>query len=238
MLRWNGTAWKPVRIPGAAGGVSLIGVAAVSARDAWAVGAANAGGTYIARWNGVTWRRVPSPSPHRASILSGVAATSTRNAWAVGVTSGGATQALILHWNGRHWARVPVIGVRPGSLLYRVAMASPRVGWAVGQTGNRTLIVRWNGNAWRRVSSPDVTGLLTGVTATSARNAWAVGVSPIFSFSCALGRSAGPGRPPRRQPWQVQVSDLALERQGVGAGADPWPGRRLRPLWGPRHLGR
>jgi len=69
-------------------------------------------------------------------------------------------------------------------------MASPRVGWAVGQTGNRTLIVRWNGNTWKRVSSPDVTGLLTGVTATSAWNAWAVGVAPIFFFSCALGRSA------------------------------------------------
>ena len=50
ILRWNGTSWKRVPSPTPAGGAFLLGVAAVSARNAWAVG-----GGLILRWNGVTW---------------------------------------------------------------------------------------------------------------------------------------------------------------------------------------
>jgi hypothetical protein len=50
ILRWNGTSWKRVPSPTPAGGAFLLGVAAVSARSAWAVG-----GGLILRWNGATW---------------------------------------------------------------------------------------------------------------------------------------------------------------------------------------
>ena len=88
ILRWNGTGWKQVSAPTPAGGPALLGVAAVSARSAWAVGVigGNPYRTLILHWNGTAWRRVPSPSPGSASndVLYGVAATSARNAWAVG----------------------------------------------------------------------------------------------------------------------------------------------------------
>jgi len=192
ILRWNGTAWKEVRTPGAAGGVSLTGVAAVSARDAWAVGSTGAGRTYTARWDGAAWMRVPSPSPRGDSFLAGVAATSARDAWAVGGIIGRPGRALIMHWNGTAWARVPATGLPAGSFLERVAMTSPRAGWAVGTVGfDKTLIARWNGTTWRRVSSPDVTGQLAGVTATSVRNAWAVGIAPSLLVLCgASGHGA------------------------------------------------
>jgi hypothetical protein len=65
----------------------LEGVAAVSARNAWAVGftgsISGAHGSLIVHWNGTAWRRVPSPDS-RGGWLSGVAATSAGNAWAVG----------------------------------------------------------------------------------------------------------------------------------------------------------
>jgi hypothetical protein len=38
IARWNGTAWKSVPIPAPASAGQLSGVAAISARDAWAVG--------------------------------------------------------------------------------------------------------------------------------------------------------------------------------------------------------
>jgi len=185
VLRWNGTAWTKVRTAGGARGVSLAGVAAVSARDAWAVGSTGAGRTYTARWDGTAWTRVRSPSPGGESLLTGVAATSARNAWAVGGILGRPGRALIMHWNGTAWARVPATGLPAGSFLERVAMTSPRAGWAVGTVGfDKTLIARWNGKTWQRVSSPDVAGQLTGVTATSARNAWAVGVTPSLLVQC------------------------------------------------------
>src|SRR5712691_10679309 len=52
------------------------GVAAVSARSAWAVGYTGSAvhpRALIVRWNGQAWRRAPSPAP-AGSILSGAAA--------------------------------------------------------------------------------------------------------------------------------------------------------------------
>ena len=85
------------------------GVAAVSARDAWAVGFAgnpHSHKTLIGRWNGKTWKRVPSPSPGAEAGLNGVAATSASSAWAVGCTNcltNASGKTLILRWNGKTW---------------------------------------------------------------------------------------------------------------------------------------
>jgi len=53
-------------------------VAAVSDRDAWAVGDAGAAGsqTLVLHWNGTSRKRAPSPSFAHGSVLTGVAATS------------------------------------------------------------------------------------------------------------------------------------------------------------------
>src|SRR5260221_7651027 len=97
--------------------------------------------------------------PDPATDEPGVTATSARNAWAVGNTG-------------------PVLA----------AAASPRNVWAADVTGGhqvikpKALILHWNGKAWTRVPSPSPAGgaLLLGVTATSARNAWAVGGNSGF----------------------------------------------------------
>jgi hypothetical protein len=46
-----------------------------------------------------------------------------------------------------------------------------------GATSFGTVILRWNGAAWKRVPSPSPrpSAELSGVAATSANNAWAVG---------------------------------------------------------------
>lgn len=74
----------------------LRGVAATSAKNAWAVGYywhiadTNNDKTVIERWNGKAWKLQPSPNPScsgrnpKSSVLYGVAATSANNAWAVG----------------------------------------------------------------------------------------------------------------------------------------------------------
>jgi hypothetical protein len=194
---WNGNAWTRVPSPSPAPGGYLNGVAATSARNAWAVGLIGGGPgtgtgpidkTLIEHWNGNAWTRVPSPTPRPAGGLSGVAAISATDAWAVGWTGtgpdfGGTSQTLIEHWNGNAWTRVPSPGNVPGvrTVLNAVAAASPHNVWAVGSThlggANKAFIVHWDGTAWNRVLAPTpVPGVsLLGVTATSPRDAWAVG---------------------------------------------------------------
>lgn len=151
-------------------------VVVLTATNAWAVGrsgSVTSPKTVVEHWNGSAWRRV-SVSP-AAGWLNGVAATSARDVWAVGFSGG---RALILHFNGSVWRRVasPAVG-SARALLAGVTAISPRNAWAVGGAGNKSLIEHWNGSRWRRVLSPSPQrqSFLTGVSAASAGDVWAVG---------------------------------------------------------------
>jgi hypothetical protein len=185
ILRWNGRRWK--RLPGP--GTGLSGVAAISAGSAWAVGSAS-GKTLILQWNGSTWRQVPSPTPSGGGSLSAVAAISARSAWAVGSLAPTSRGTLILRWNGTAWKRVASPRFPPSTTtgaLDGVAAVSARNAWAVGSASPgvdpysaRTIALHWNGASWKRVASasrPAGGSYLSGVTATSAGSAWAVGVN-------------------------------------------------------------
>jgi hypothetical protein len=84
----------------------LLGVAAVSARSAWAVGCSKCDSgldeTQILRWNGKAWKRVPGPALGEGHFLNGVAPVSARSAWAVGINGAG-DKTLIMRWNGKAW---------------------------------------------------------------------------------------------------------------------------------------
>lgn len=170
-------------------GAALFGVAATSARNAWAVGYfQNPAGrlrTLILHWNGTKWLRVPSPNPVAGGdTLSGVAATSKTNAWAVGGKNG---HPLILRWNGKAWRQAPSPAI--GGQLAAVTAISASNAWAVGLGGPRTsetIIEHWNGKAWKVVRGAVRTGNLTAVSATSASNVWAVGFSGSTQASHAL----------------------------------------------------
>jgi hypothetical protein len=103
---WNGTRWKHVPSPATPGFSSLRGVTAVSARDAWAVGAHNTSKALIEHWNGTRWKVVASPGSPRLQTLAGVAASSAKDAWAVGLGTGpgNSSLGLIRHWNGTAWS--------------------------------------------------------------------------------------------------------------------------------------
>ncbi|HWF79039.1 MAG TPA: hypothetical protein VN695_00570 [Streptosporangiaceae bacterium] len=182
-------AWAAGRERGAVIGASgsLAGVAATSARNAWAVGFAGPAArprTLILRWRGRAWTKVSAPSLGASGSLAAVAATSARNAWAVGSTghAGGTVgyggKAVILHWNGSTWRSVPCPRPGTGSVIYAVAAGSASSAWAVGSYATKAnpfgqaYIARWNGSAWKQVFFQF--GFLSGVV-TSARSSWAVG---------------------------------------------------------------
>ena len=163
----------------------LFGVAATSASNAWAVGAATSGKTIILHWDGSTWARVPSPTPAGIYELSAVAATSASNAWAVGGSETPPGKTFILHWNGTAWTRVmspDPAGTGKDNDLSGVATTASNTAWAVGSfddsnNNQQALLLRWDGSSWQQVQIPtsgDSSGL-SGVGASSSGNAWAVG---------------------------------------------------------------
>jgi hypothetical protein len=135
---WDGTAWRIVASPSGAGPeAGLLGVAAVSTSNVWAVGDTGSN-TLIEQWNGTSWTVVPSPTPAGTLFnpLSGAAVVSANDIWAVGQSQNGTTgisQTLIEQWNGTSWSIVPSPAPGTASLLSG-ASADPASGqaWAVG----------------------------------------------------------------------------------------------------------
>jgi hypothetical protein len=109
ILHWNGKKWTRVPSPNRPegnDGDGLFAVAASSARSAWAVGGASAGGgesvPLIERWNGTTWKLVSSPVAD--GRLEGISISPSGRAWAVGQAPGTTgQQTLIMHWDGKAW---------------------------------------------------------------------------------------------------------------------------------------
>ena len=81
----------------------------------------------------------------------------------------------------------------------RAGAYNPRA--ALGHFGyvNSTLIVHWNGTTWEEERSPNPTPgngeYLTGVAATSARNAWTVGYAGAGMHSPIARWTASPEAP-------------------------------------------
>ena len=200
---WNGTQWSIVASPSPGTQTNeLLGVAAISADDVWAVGSRigvetrEPIDTLVLHWDGSAWSEVPSPNVSGgANQLIGITALAANDVWAVGFAAGG---PLAMHWNGTAWRLVPVErNAGSGSdWLAAVAGSAGQEMWAVGQGrglySNRAFatVRRWDGIHWtekvcRAASAsnppegyegggPDA--YLTGVSAASSNDVWAVGV--------------------------------------------------------------
>src|SRR3984893_10487133 len=196
--QYNGTTWSVVASPdvSSTSDDQLLGVAATSATDVWAVGIsthAGVGSNLIKHWNGTAWSTVISPSPTAtANALYGVAGLSGTNAYAVGdyQDSAGRLHTSVLHWDGAFWTAVasPTVGAGTfDDILFSVSATSPTNIWAAGAvyspTSNGapsdTLVEHWDGTSWTVVPSQDgASGQfneLHAIIATSAANVWAAG---------------------------------------------------------------
>ncbi|MBO2450198.1 hypothetical protein J4573_24055 [Actinomadura barringtoniae] len=200
-----GLTWTVVPSPNpSASSNRLNAVSARTATDAWVVGSftgpdADADGQQMltARWNGAQWQQVTTPAVlHQDEVLNSVSASGANDAWAVGVTrvvSAAARSPLAIHWNGTAWSIVPVpnSGGSSKSMFNGVATLDAGNAWAVGRGKDaRALVEHWDGTAWSvvPVPAPSVPAgstlasvTLSGVSARSATDIWAVG-----SFSAVM----------------------------------------------------
>ncbi|MUN35060.1 hypothetical protein [Actinomadura litoris] len=192
---WNGTAWSIVPSPNAGTeGAQLTGVAAVSTSDVWATGYFSTTTQILPlfeHWNGTAWSVVSVPDvPNGVNFVRAISAASTKDVWAVGSdvdSHSGNTDELILHWNGTQWSVLPTLPIGQNSLEAVHAVSSSDV-WAVGRSlgdkggESRNLALHWNGTAWSKVPVPNVgnsvnPNFLTGITALSSHDVWAVGAA-------------------------------------------------------------
>jgi hypothetical protein len=133
------------------------------------------------------WVHVPPDPP---GLLRSVAARASDDVWAVGSGAGCLAQSgqcppLAMHWDGSAWMTVTTPAPSDDVSLNAVAALSSTDAWAVGSYVDAdgvtlTLILHWDGAAWSQVDSPNPDSdwnWLSGVAATSATNAWAVGVA-------------------------------------------------------------
>ncbi|HZC52019.1 MAG TPA: hypothetical protein VE441_05940 [Mycobacterium sp.] len=184
---WDGASWVETPIS-ASPRVGVVDVLSLAPHNAFGVGSwLDRDGLHhalITHWNGEAWARMSRPHIGSGcdftSWLSAVGGTSGRDVWAVGHSGDCNSKSLILHWNGTRWRHL----TSPyghyciyGACTLR-AVSADRVddAWAVGGA----LVAHWNGRSWQRAPLPEPrrdTNLffLTGVTALSPRNVWAVG---------------------------------------------------------------
>ncbi len=196
---WDGQRWSVTPSPNLPDtDNTLLGVAAVSTDDVWAVGVAtgaDASSKSLAEhWNGTSWTIVPTKDPGAESnVLSSVSVVSPTDVWSVGSYSNatfGQPKTLSEHWDGTAWTRVssPNLGTM-GDAFRGVAAVSADDVWAVGlyeylapdgSLLTATMSDHWNGRRWRTVTTPDPPGgdsLLNGVTALAQDEVWTVGYS-------------------------------------------------------------
>ena len=183
--------WEVVRSanPGEAP-TTLLGVAAVTSAEAWAVGGVGTPeiptAVAVQRWDGDRWTAVAAPSPGTTlNELRAVDASEPNDVWAVGRTSSGfGEQPLVLHYDGTEWSEMELPSEIDG-VLNGVAAISPADVWAVGSVGDpaasleRALVLHWDGTAWADVEVARATGggkvALVDVEGVSPTDLWAVG---------------------------------------------------------------
>jgi hypothetical protein len=191
-LRWNGTAWSEVPGPASVPTGSLAGVADLGPTNAWAVGTLGRYNQLVEQWDGTAWSAVAVPTPFASNPVTKLTAVSARNAsdvWAVGSYTGADTDlgygdgAYALHWNGTAWSSSVIQAPSAGPATLSptsVVAVGPNDAWAVLSTrlvGGQPVIAHWNGTAWTTSPTPSLGDYpsLTGVTARSATDVWAVG---------------------------------------------------------------
>lgn len=143
--------------------------------------------------------------------------SSQTDVWAVGDSGG--NYPIIEHWDGSRWSLLQQR--RIDGVLSAVAAISPTDAWAAGDLGDgsdsRPLFENWDGSRWRAVSapSPGVYTNLTGLTAISPNDIWAVGFYNLASKALTMHWDG--------QAWEiVPAPDGVLYGVSGAASDDVW----------------
>ncbi|MEX2422051.1 MAG: hypothetical protein WD670_09570 [Actinomycetota bacterium] len=200
---------------------TLLGVVAVTASEAWAVGGIGTPdaptAVAIQHWDGASWSAVEAPSPGTiVNELLSVDASEPNDVWAVGRTSNGSgDDPLVLHFDGTEWAEVAIPEEVDG-VFTSVAAIAPTDVWAVGFVGDpaasleRALVLHWDGVAWSTVEVNRAVGggkaALLDIEWVSPTDLWVVGYHHFQPLILRFDGSAW-----SRSPTDVRGTTNAIE---------------------------
>lgn len=160
---WDGHAWRttPAAVPSGVMSANLLGVSALSPRDAWAVGAQQVlrgqesiEEGIIEHWDGKTWQAVKLPVEADEAYLPSITATGPDDVWAVGSLN---AQPLVLHFDGKNWSKAAGLPTEQGGGEFNAVLAdNPHDIWAAGDAGNASgpLVEHYDGHSWTPVAAP------------------------------------------------------------------------------------
>lgn len=191
IAHWNkaGGSWVLAAGPfKGSGDNALVAIAAITPKNAWAVGAYTASHfqTLTEHWTGKKWKIVASPDVNaNGNPLNAIAAVGANDVWALGdFYTGTVFNTLAEHWNGTAWSIVPSpnAGSNSTALFGATAVSTSDV-WAVGDSQNgayaQTYTMDWNGSAWATVPGPNVSPydsfLNSAARVPGTNDVWAVG---------------------------------------------------------------
>jgi hypothetical protein len=155
------------------GNSDLTDIAAVSARDVWAVGNTAPPGSavpvpIVRRWNGKSWGTVALPSKFSHAQLFAVAASSPTDVWVFGQwrnSKGLDGHAFALRWTGS-WKLVGFW--KTFNVITDAVVFGAKNAWIFGAAGVR----HFNGHSWTTFTLPYT---LNRASAISSHDIWAVG---------------------------------------------------------------
>ena len=170
ILRFNGTTWKSVTIPGAR--MTQSTVQATSASDVWVFGLIpnpmDVAESTAYRWDGARWHKIPVPAQ---TYLQGTVVLGPSNVWAFG--DSGTILGDVFHWNGSKWTAYNLNFI-PQSISASSATNVWVAGLAwSGKKEEKATAYRWNGSHLLAVTSPHpVVADGPGVVALSPSDVW------------------------------------------------------------------
>lgn len=167
---FNGRAWTPLTIPGAA--MTSERVQATSGADVWVFGLTknpqHVAASAAYRWDGAHWHKIPVPA---YTYLQGTVVLGPSSVWAFG--SSGTMAGDVFHWNGRTWKSYNLsffpqdMSASSGSNLWVTGMTWINKKTEVGKA------YRWNGSRWLGVATPHpVVNVGPSVRVLSPSNVW------------------------------------------------------------------
>ncbi len=223
---FDGSAWSVVPSPNATTFFNeLTTIDALGPNDIWAVGtweqaSASTYMTLAEHWNGTAWSVVSTPNPSTTAYgyeFASVSGDASNDVWAV---FNNESSSIVEHWNGSQWSLVTIpLPGDIGNITTAVVALSTTDAWIAGNYdtssgGTLPLLEQWNGAAWSVVSpaTPNWSNVaLTGITATSSADIWAVG-------------SGLPGTSQNLKPFAMQWNGAtwSVASTPTGPGINTW----------------
>lgn len=220
IMRWNGSGWTEVTIPGSTGSFNHVGGS--SKNNVWVTGAAADGARKAWHWDGTSWTSVSIGAYDAADV----AVLGPKNAWAVGNADEGSDVGQALHWNGTAWKTVAMPFV-----ARKVGAVSANDVWAVGENSEQPLASHWDGTSWKSSQLPEVPipegqsgfSYFNDIVTLASDNVWAVGRLYWGSGGEEVKADESEHNRPVLMHWNGHKWSLQLGPEGdfaLSAGAD------------------